>query len=283
MPQGQGAAAAPEGIPGVKNVFSVGSGKGGVGKSTVAAAIAFGLKSTGAKVGLLDADIYGPSVPQLLGLGDALPPATEGTTLKPIIAEGVRVMSVGFIPGAERGKPMIIRGPILHRLIQQFLQQVEWGELDHLIIDLPPTTGDVPLSLSQLLPLTGGVIVCTPQDVALIDAERALNMYRQLKVPILGIVENMSHFLCPHCDERTEIFGTGGARKMAEKEGVPFLGEIPINLQLRTRGDAGDIAGIYKEEDPLRKIFGEICEKVVAQIDVQNSAAPELPTLNLDN
>jgi ATP-binding protein involved in chromosome partitioning len=264
-----------EGVARVKNVFAVGSGKGGVGKSTVAAAVAFGFKHRGAKVGLLDADVYGPSVPHLLGLEDAAPPVMENNQLQPIDVDGMPVMSVAFIPGAERGRPMIVRGPILHRLMQQFLQQVNWGELDYLVIDLPPTTGDVPLSLSQLMPLSGGVIVCTPQDVAVIDAERALNMYRQLNVPVLGIVENMSYFLCPHCGERTEIFGTGGARKMAEQESVAFLGEIPMNLILRTKGDEGKFADVFADDSPLRAALLEICERLEGQMGAQ----PELPSL----
>ncbi|HEY2156417.1 MAG TPA: Mrp/NBP35 family ATP-binding protein, partial [Isosphaeraceae bacterium] len=239
-------------IPGVKNVIAVGSGKGGVGKSTMAAAIAYGLKSYGAAVGVMDADVYGPSIHHLVGATGR--PMAKGDRIQPIEANGLKLMSMGFLLEPERA--VIMRGPMLHGIMQQFLHQVEWGELDYLVIDLPPGTGDVPLTLAQALPLTGAVVICTPQEVALLDAVRALTMFRQLKVPILGMVENMSFFDVkaylqdrggPRArtvleepglfkepgDERVYLFGRGGARAKAEQMGVPFLGELPLNISLR--------------------------------------------------
>src|SRR4051812_35128259 len=206
-------------IPGVKNVIAVGSGKGGVGKSTMAAAIAFGLQAYGSKVGLMDADVYGPSIPHLVGASGR--PMAQGERIQPIEIDGLKLMSMGFLLEPERA--VIMRGPMLHGIMQQFLHQVDWGDLDYLVIDLPPGTGDVPLTLSQTLPLTGAVVVCTPQEVALLDATRAVAMFRQLKVPMLGMIENMSFFDVPG-GERQYLFGHGGARRMAEQSGLPFLG-----------------------------------------------------------
>src|SRR5580692_6574190 len=247
-------------IPGIKNVIAVGSGKGGVGKSTMAAAIAYGLRSYGASVGLMDADVYGPSIPHLVGASGR--PMAKGERIQPIETAGLKLMSMGFLLEPERA--VIMRGPMLHGIIQQFLRQVDWGELDYLVIDLPPGTGDIPLTLAQSLPLTGAVVVCTPQEVALLDATRAITMFRQLKVPVLGMVENMSFFdvvaylrerggpeAHKHIDgkgyfdvpgdERIYIFGRGGARRKAEHLGVPFLGEVPLNIFLRESGDAGQM------------------------------------------
>src|SRR4051812_4009158 len=239
-------------IPGVKNVIAVGSGKGGVGKSTMAAAIAYGLQAYGSSVGLMDADVYGPSIPHLVGASGR--PMAQGDRIQPIEAGGLRLMSMGFLLEPERA--VIMRGPMLHGIIQQFLHQVDWGTLDYLVIDLPPGTGDVPLTLSQALPLTGAVVVCTPQEVALLDATRAVTMFRQLKVPLLGMIENMSFFDAqayladrggPRMrqllesqnlfeapgDERVYLFGRGGARRKAEEMGIPFLGEVPLNITVR--------------------------------------------------
>ena len=266
-------------IPGLKNVFAVGSGKGGVGKSTVAASIAFGLKLQGASVGLMDADAYGPSIPHMLGVRAR--PATREIDgkqrLMPVEKDGLKLISMGFFIDDEQ--PAIWRGPMLDGLVRQFIADVFWGELDYLVVDLPPTTGDVPLSLAQRFPLTGAVIVCTPQDVALLDAVRAMNMFRQLNVPILGIVENMSLFLCPHCGGRSDIFGHGGAKATAEKQGVPFLGEIPINLQIRVNGDLGKLKDSYTEGNPARPHLLNVSEQVAAQIKIQNEQTPALPSL----
>jgi ATP-binding protein involved in chromosome partitioning len=266
---------------GLRNVFAVGSGKGGVGKSTVAACLAYGLQSRGAKVGLMDADVYGPSIPHMLGVR-ARPATVEvdgQPQITPIEKDGLKLMSMGFL--IEDGRAAIWRGPMLHGMMQQFIRNVAWGDLDYLVIDLPPTTGDVPLSLSQLFPLTGAVIVCTPQDVALIDAVRAMNMFRQLRVPILGLVENMSHFDCPHCGGRSEIFGHGGARAAAEREGIPFLGELPINLQARINGDLGRLKENFAVDNPIRPYLLQLAERVTAEIDAQKPPPAPLPSLKL--
>jgi ATP-binding protein involved in chromosome partitioning len=287
-------------IPGVKNVIAVGSGKGGVGKSTMAAAIAYGLKSYGASVGLMDADVYGPSIPHLVGASGR--PMARGERIQPIEAAGLRLMSMGFL--LEPDRAVIMRGPMLHGIIQQFLHQVDWGELDYLIIDLPPGTGDVPLTLAQSLPLTGAVVVCTPQEVALLDAVRAVAMLRQLKVPLLGMIENMSFFdvlaylkargskklqgllddatfFDAPGDERVYIFGQGGARRKAEQLGVPFLGEVPLNVSLREHGDAGRIRESLEPGSPARPYLLGVVEQLAAQISVQNIKTPRMPKLEI--
>ena len=257
-----------------KSVIAVGSGKGGVGKSTMAASIAFGLRNAGAKVGLMDADVYGPSVPHLLGVNER-PTAVE-QRLQPIEAAGLKVMSMGFmVPAAEA---VVWRGPMLHGAVTQMLRDTDWGDLDYLIIDMPPGTGDIALTLSQLLPLTGAVVVCTPQDVALLDAVKAIAMFRKVKIPVLGVVENMSYFLCPDNGVRYDIFGTGGAKRKASELGVPFLGEAPINIDLRKRGDDGQMADAY--DDPLiSEHLWEITRGVVRQVVAARGEAPVMPSL----
>lgn len=260
----------------IKNVVAVGSGKGGVGKSTVAASLAYGLQQAGAKVGLLDADIYGPSVPHLLGVNQR-PQLTEeagpnGETIRriqPIEKDGLKVMSIGFLIGAE--EPVVVRGPILHRTISQFLEETNWGELDYLIIDMPPGTGDVSLTLSQLLGLAGAVVVCTPQQVALIDAVKAINMFRKVKIPVLGIVENMSG----------EIFGRGGARRKAEEMNVPFLGEIPIDSTVRVNCDAGRVGDNFAADCPSRGPLLNMCGRVAIEIARSLLETPTMPTLEV--
>lgn len=287
-------------IPGIKNVIAVGSGKGGVGKSTMAAAIAFGLKSYGARVGLMDADVYGPSIPHLVGASGR--PTVLNNKVKPIEAGGLKLMSMGFLLEPERA--VIMRGPMLDQIMRQFLHEVDWGELDYLIIDLPPGTGDVPLTLAQRLPLTGAVVVCTPQEVALLDASRAVTMFRQLKVPLLGMVENMSFFdveayLKEHGgsrvrqlleahglfaspeDARAYLFGRGGARRRAEELGVPFLGEVPLNVDVRERGDAGRIQDAIEEGSSSKTYLLGVVEQLAAQISIQNIKAPKMPTLEI--
>lgn len=287
-------------IPGVKNVIAVGSGKGGVGKSTMAASIAFGLKSYGAAVGLMDADVYGPSIPHLVGSHNR--PMARGERITPVEAHGLKLMSMGFLLDPNRA--VIMRGPMLHGIMQQFLHQVDWGELDYLVIDLPPGTGDVPLTLAQTLPLTGAVVVCTPQEVALIDATRAVAMFRQLKVPILGMIENMAFFDVleylrdrggpearklvenKQCfdkpgDERVHIFGRGGARRKAEELDVPFLGEIPLNLFLRETGDEGRINEALGDHSPSKQYLRDMVEKLAAQISIQNLKNPKMPKLEI--
>jgi ATP-binding protein involved in chromosome partitioning len=252
-----------------KSVIAVGSGKGGVGKSTIAASLALGLKRTGSKVGLLDTDVYGPSIPHLLGLENAPPPAVVNNRVPPVMADGMPVMSMGFL--LPPGKAVIWRGPMLHSYVTQFLRDVEWGELDYLIIDMPPGTGDIALSLSQVLPLTGAVIVCTPQEVALLDAVRAISMFRTVNIPILGMVENMSGFLCPECGKRYDIFGSGGARQKAEELGVPFLGDVPLNMQIRTAGDAGQTQANF--DDPLLAPYLEKLVVGLVRVLAQTAAA----------
>jgi ATP-binding protein involved in chromosome partitioning len=239
-----------------KSVIAVGSGKGGVGKSTIAATIALGLKRAGSKVGLLDADIYGPSIPTLLGIADAGKPPIANQKIQPVLYQGMPVMSMGFF--VPPGEAVVFRGPMLHGAITQFLRDTAWGELDYLIIDMPPGTGDIALTLSQTLPLAGAVVVCTPQQVALIDAVKAIAMFRKVNVPILGIVENMSGFICPDCGKRYDIFGSGGARKAAEEQKTPFLGEVPLNMQIRLNGDEGGTMGNF--DDP---IVGPALDKIV--------------------
>src|SRR5262245_32988280 len=259
-----------------KSVIAVGSGKGGVGKSTIAATLALGLKQAGSKVGLLDTDVYGPSIPHLLGLEGVPPPAVVEGKVPPVMYEGMPVMSMGFL--LPPGKAVIWRGPMLHSYVTQFLRDVNWGPLDYLIIDMPPGTGDVALSLSQVLPLKGAVIVCTPQEVALLDAERAISMFRTVNLPILGMVENMSGFLCPDCGKRYDIFGSGGARQKAQELGVPFLGEVPLNMQIRTAGDAGQSGSSFS--DP---IVAPYLEKIVAALvrSLAQTAAARPPMMQL--
>jgi ATP-binding protein involved in chromosome partitioning len=259
-----------------KSVIAVGSGKGGVGKSTVAASIAYGLKNFGANVGLLDADVYGPSVPHLLGATDR--PYVENGRLQPVKKDGLRVMSMGFM--VPPGEAVVWRGPMLHGAIQQMLRDTEWGPLDYMIIDMPPGTGDIALSLSQLLPLTGAVVVCTPQEVALLDAVKAIAMFRKVNIPVLGMVENMSYFQCPGCDKRYDIFGSGGAKRRAAELDVPFLGDVPIQIGIRERGDAGDTAGNF-EDKASAPYFRDICHRLVQGISTSHKAAPPLPTLNV--
>jgi ATP-binding protein involved in chromosome partitioning len=259
-----------------KSVIAVGSGKGGVGKSTIAAALALGLKRAGSKVGLLDTDVYGPSIPHLLGLENAPPPTVVEGRVPPVLLDGMPVMSMGFL--LPPGKAVVWRGPMLHSYVTQFLRDVTWGNLDYLIIDMPPGTGDVALSLSQVLPVTGAVIVCTPQEVALLDAVRAISMFRTVNIPILGIVENMSGFICENCGQRYDIFGRGGARQKAEELDVPFLGEVPLNINIRTAGDAGQPLANF--ENP---IVAPALEKIVAALvrNLANSAAAHPPMMQL--
>ncbi len=263
-----------EKLPGVKNAIAVGAGKGGVGKSTIAAMAAIGLARGGAKVGLMDADVYGPSIPKLMGI-DAEKPSVRDERIVPIMAHGVAVMSMGFMLEPERA--VIWRGPMIHGVVKQFLEQVDWGELDYLIIDLPPGTGDVPLSLAQMLPLTGAVVVCTPQEVALLDAIKALRMYQQLNVHILGIVENMSYFVAPDTGNTYDIFGRGGAAAAAQRLDIPLLGEIPINIDIRAAGDAGKPSTAFEKADDATRAAGTgFIANLVAQVNARNTGGAGL-------
>ncbi|MBD1546709.1 iron-sulfur cluster carrier protein ApbC [Roseibium aggregatum] len=261
--------AAPEqpvqkpGVPGVKHIIAVASGKGGVGKSTTTANLALALQANGLKVGVLDADIYGPSVPRLFRV-TGRPEPVSGRILKPLEGYGVKVMSMGFM--VEEDTPMIWRGPMVISALTQMLREVAWGDLDVLVVDMPPGTGDAQLTMAQQVPLAGAVIVSTPQDLALIDARKGLNMFRRVDVPVLGIIENMSYFLCPDCGGRHDIFGHGGARAEAEKLGVPFLGEVPLDMQIRETSDAGAPVVVSDPDGPHAKIYRDIASKVMAEI-----------------
>jgi ATP-binding protein involved in chromosome partitioning len=249
-------AQAPEGV---KAIIAVASGKGGVGKSTVAVNLALGLRALGLKVGMLDADIYGPSVPKLLAIRGK-PQTIGGTRLKPMSGYGLSVMSIGFL--IEEETPMIWRGPMVMSALTQMLREVEWGELDVMVVDMPPGTGDAQLTMAQQVPLAGAVIVSTPQDLALIDARRGIAMFRRVNVPVLGIVENMSTFICPHCGGRSDIFGHGGARQEAERLSVPFLGEVPLDLAIRETSDAGRPVVATDPDGAHAVIFRRIAERV---------------------
>ncbi|MCH2125093.1 MAG: Mrp/NBP35 family ATP-binding protein [Pirellulaceae bacterium] len=257
-----------------KSVIAVGSGKGGVGKSTIAACLAFGLRRQGCKVGLMDADVYGPSVPHLLGVSGR--PAATDNKIEPIDANGMPVMSMGFLVPPDEA--VVWRGPMLHGAITQFLRDTRWGDLDYLIIDMPPGTGDIALTLSQLIPLTGAVVVCTPQDVALLDAVKAIAMFGKVNIPILGVVENMSGFVCPDCEKRHDIFGSGGARSKAEELQVPFLGEVPINIQIRSEGDQGTLETVF-DNPTLAPYLEQVAYSVVRDLARKAAATPPTPSL----
>ncbi|MCA1816322.1 MAG: Mrp/NBP35 family ATP-binding protein [Acidobacteria bacterium] len=259
-------------VPGVRNIVAVSSGKGGVGKSTVAVNLAVALARDGARVGLMDADVYGPNVPLMLGASEARP-EIAGNKLVPVEAHGVKVVSMALLkPGDE---PMILRGPILHGLVKQFLQDVLWGELDYLIVDMPPGTGDVQLSLAQLVPVQGAVLVTTPQAVAVADVRRALRMFETVAVPILGVVENMSYFVAPDTGRRYDIFGAGGGQRLAEAYGVPFLGAVPLGLDVREGGDKGVPVVLSQPDSPQAEAFRRVAEEVARQVSIE-ALKPEL-------
>lgn len=256
-------------IPEVGHTIAVASGKGGVGKSTVAVNLAVALAESGARVGLLDADIYGPNIPLLMGAKEL--PRSQGPKIEPLVRYGVRLISMGFFVRLEEA--VIWRGPLVASAIKQLLGDVEWGKLDYLIIDLPPGTGDAQLTLAQSIPLTGAVIVTTPQDVALADAVKAVNMFRKLDVAVFGLVENMSYFLCPHCGNRTEIFGHGGGKRASLKHGVAFLGEIPLDVAIRSFGDQGLPIVVADPNSAQAKAFRHIAEAVASQISIFSLAS----------
>jgi ATP-binding protein involved in chromosome partitioning len=262
----------PQSIPGVTNIIAVGSGKGGVGKTTLAVNLALSLARLGNKVGLLDADVYGPNVPLMLGTEET-PHVVGENRIVPPERFGLRVLSVGLLNPGD--KPLIWRGPMLHSIIRQFLSQVEWGELDYLVVDLPPGTGDVAISLMQTVPLTGAIVVTTPSDVSLQDARKAIEMFRQVKVELIGIVENMSGFVCPHCHHEIDIFSKGGGAKTAEQFGVPFLGHVELDPQIREGGDSGHPIVLEGEESSHAKSIFAFARKVVERTKEINSRPDE--------
>jgi ATP-binding protein involved in chromosome partitioning len=259
-------------LPGVRNIIAVAAGKGGVGKSTVTTNLAAALAVQGAAVGVLDADVYGPSIPQMLGQAEKLSGTETGNKIIPAVHYGMKIISIGFF--VERGGAVIWRGPMVHKLLQQFIEDVDWGDLDYLLVDLPPGTGDAQLSLSQLLPITGAVMVTTPQEVSVIDVEKALGMWKRVEVPVLGLIENMSGFVCPSCGHHEEIFLQGGGRKLAEREGITFLGEVPLQGAVARAGDAGKPVVLSDPESQIAQIFHGIASAVACQLSVRNTPEP---------
>src|SRR5277367_6400145 len=274
MPHQHGgpAPAGPQPLPGVDAIIAVGSGKGGVGKTTLSVNLAVALVKMGHKVGLLDADVYGPNVPLMLGVNDQ-PRMVGDNRIEPIEAFGLKVISVGFLNPGD--KPIIWRGPMLHQIIRQFLGLVEWGRLDYLVVDLPPGTGDIALSLVQTVPLTGAVVVSTPSDVALQDARKAIEMFRQMKVDVVGVVENMSYFVCPHCSHEIDIFSRGGVEKTATQFDVAFLGNIQLDPDIRKAGDGGKPTVLEGIDSPHAKSLFDFARKVIARVDEIKANAGE--------
>ncbi len=275
---GKAAGATPPSLmPGVKSIIAVASGKGGVGKSTTSVNIALGLASGGHKVGLLDADIYGPSMPRMMGI-TGRPASADGKTLDPMENFGIKVMSMGFL--VEEDTPMIWRGPMVQSALEQMMRDVNWGDLDVLVVDMPPGTGDIQLTMAQRVPLTGSIIVSTPQDIALLDARKGLNMFRKVDVPVFGLIENMSYYICPKCGDRAEIFGHGGAKSEADRLGMDFLGEVPLHIAIRETSDGGTPIVVSDPGSPHALVYKEIADKIWDKIEVglkaQASAAPNI-------
>jgi ATP-binding protein involved in chromosome partitioning len=269
---GQAPPQGPQPLPGVETIVAVGSGKGGVGKTTLAVNLALALAKLGHKVGLLDADVYGPNVPLMLGTS-AQPKVLAENRIEPLEIHGLKVISVGFLNPGD--KPLIWRGPMLHSIIKQFLGSVVWGQLDYLVVDLPPGTGDVALSLIQTVPLTGAIVVSTPSDVSLQDARKAIEMFHQMKVDIVGMVENMSYFVCPHCHHEIDIFSRGGAEKTAKQFDVAFLGNIQLDPELRRAGDSGKPSVLEGENSPHAKSLYDFARKVITRVDEIKANAPD--------
>lgn len=267
-------------VPGVKNIIAVGAGKGGVGKSTVAVNLALALLEQGRTVGVMDGDVYGPSIPTMLGNTDQ-PRGTGPNQIDPNEAHGLKLMSMGFL--LDPDNPMIVRGPIVHSIVRQFLGDVQWGELDYLIVDLPPGTGDVALSLAQSCPLTGAVVVSTPQDVALLDVQKAVSMFRTLQVPVLGLVENMSWYECAQCGEREEIFGHGGAEAWSKAQSIPFLGGVPLHASVSVGGDEGKPALVDgRTPDHVRDAFRALASELESQLATLRDSAPPGPLIQIE-
>ncbi len=263
---------APQPLPGVSSIIAVGSGKGGVGKTTLSVNLAIAMAKLGHKVGLLDADVYGPNVPLMLGT-NAQPNVLGDQRIEPLQAYGLKVISVGFLNPGD--KPLIWRGPMLHSIIKQFLGSVDWGHLDYLVVDLPPGTGDVALSLIQTVPLTGAIVVSTPSDVSLQDGRKAIEMFRQMKVDIVGMVENMSYFVCPHCSHEIDVFSRGGVERTAQQFGIPFLGNVALDPDIRKGGDSGRPSVLEGENSPHAKSLYEFARKVISRVDEIKRTAAE--------
>lgn len=268
-PQARPGAAEKTPVPGIKNLIAVASGKGGVGKTTVAVNLAVALARLGAKVGLMDADVYGPNVPIMMGISET--PRAQGDRIQPLESYGVKMMSMGFLNPGDR--PLIWRGPMLHSVIQQFIRNVDWGESDYLVVDLPPGTGDVQLTLLQTVPITGAIIVTTPSDVSLEDARKAIEMFRQVKAEVLGVVENMSYFVCPHCGKRVDVFSHGGGERTAKQYSVPFLGHVPLDPEIRVGGDTGSPIVARGPDAPQAKAFYDLARAVMERVSAATSAA----------
>jgi len=260
-------------LPGVKNIIAVGAGKGGVGKTTVAVNLALALTQCGSKVGMVDGDVYGPNVPIMLGINTQL--TTDGQKIVPAVRYGLQVISMGFLTSEDA--PIIWRGPMLHGALQQFFREVRWAELDYLIIDMPPGTGDIALSLSQTVPVAGAIVVTTPQKVSLADTRRAIAMYKKLNIATLGVIENMSYFVCPDCHHESDIFGHGGGEQLAAELHVPFLGRVPIYQPIREGGDSGVPLVISEPESPAARAFVTAAEKAAAQVSIASYSRPTIP------
>jgi ATP-binding protein involved in chromosome partitioning len=263
----------PAALPGVSKIIAIGSGKGGVGKTTVAVNLAIALSKLGQRVGLMDADVYGPNVPLMMGSSQA-PAVGPGNMIEPNLTHGIKTISIGYISPGD--KPLVMRGPMLHQIVRQFLQQVNWGRLDYLVVDLPPGTGDVALSLVQTVPLTGAVVVSTPSDVSLEDARKALEMFAQVNVEVLGMVENMSHFTCPHCHQEIDIFSRGGAERTAKQFGVPFLGAIELIPAIREGGDRGLPVALAGPKSPQAAAFYAMAQKLMEQAEEAAASASDV-------
>jgi ATP-binding protein involved in chromosome partitioning len=264
-------------IAGVENLIAVGSGKGGVGKTTVSVNLAVALGALGHKVGLLDADVYGPNVPRMMGIQDT--PLARGEWIEPLEQHGIKLMSMGFLNPGDH--PLIWRGPMLHSVVQQFLRRVDWGGLEYLIVDLPPGTGDVQLTLIQTAPISGAIVVTTPSDVSLEDARKAVAMFRQVRVEVLGIVENMSYLVCPHCRERVDVFSYGGGRRTAREMGVHFLGELPLDPEVRLGGDTGRPIALGNGSDPRAAAYFEMARATAARL--AEAGSPKAPTMEISD
>ena len=267
----QAAPAGRQPLPGIRNVLAIASGKGGVGKSTVAVNLALGLALDGARVGLLDADIYGPSQPRMLGLTGERPVSRDGKRLEPLEAHGLRAMSIGFL--IEEEQPMVWRGPMVTQALAQLLGETNWGELDYLVVDMPPGTGDIQLTLSQRVPVSGAVIVTTPQDIALLDARKGLKMFQKVSIPVLGIVENMSTHVCSRCGHAEPVFGEGGGRRLAEEYGVGLLGQLPLDIRIREQTDSGRPTVVAEPDSPLGRTWRDLARRTSARLSLSGAAA----------